>query len=161
MIYISQLSNFLFFLVHTIDSFDRMTFILIGIIYAVLIYLARVAWKKVWSDCRKEGKSSRSLVIITNADAAEEVIRNVRSSGYQSFILSGIAFVDQDLSGKQIDGVAVVGTEKTVADYICQAWVDDVLICLPKEYQISEKLLSKLTAMGVTVHLELKESAAV
>ena len=42
--------------------------------------------------------------------------------------LAGVAVIDADWTGREIHGVPVVANEETAAMYVCQEWIDEVLI---------------------------------
>ena len=41
------------------------------------------------------------------------------------------------------------------SNYICQQWVDEVLINIDEEYPYPQKLMDELLEMGMVVHLNL------
>ena len=73
-------------------------------------------------------RGSRSLLIITTSDVADEVLTNIRENNYAGYHLAGLAVLDRNLTGVTMDGIPVVAGEDDVAEYVCQAWIDEVLI---------------------------------
>lgn len=57
--------------------------------------------------------------------------------------------------GEKIDGVPVVAEEAGIPHYVCQDWIDEVLVVTSDEVPYPGKLLSQLMETGVTVHLGL------
>lgn len=158
-IYVMLLSSFYLFLTNSADAYSRMIFLLTGFFYAILAYICRIIWKKILIARFKEKSGKRSMVVITVSSIAEEVLQNVCSGQYQEFTVSGIALLDQDLTGKTIDGVPVVGNAQSINDYICREWVDEVFIRLPEQLPLPEDIMNALVSMGVTVHLDLAKAA--
>lgn len=93
-----------------------------------------------------------SLIVVTVADMAEEVISRITEESYDKFIVSGIVLLDQDWTGRSVKGVPVVSNEKNVKEYVCHEWVDEVLIRIPDSMEYPESLIDAFHMMGVTVH---------
>ena len=55
---------FYLFATQTGEGYSRITLVLTGIIYAVIIYIARILWKKYLKTKGVLGKGNRSLLII-------------------------------------------------------------------------------------------------
>lgn len=142
------------FLLQQGQDFSRLTLILTVAVYLVLTYFIRELWKKNLKKQMKDG-GERKLLIVTSEDVAEQVIKNMQENNYARYTLAGAAVIDADWAGKDIHGVPVVANEETVPMYICQEWIDEVLIVISEELSYPEALIEKLTQTGVTVHLNL------
>ena len=59
--------------------------------------------------------------------------------------------------GKEIAGIPVVATIEDAAGYICQHWVDEVLINVGDEHLYPQKLYEELIEMGIVVHVNLSK----
>lgn len=62
---------------------------------------------------------------------------------------------DCDMTGKEIVGVPVVAASSDAAAFICQHWVDEVLINVAEEHTYPQKLYEELLEMGIVVHVNL------
>ena len=62
---------------------------------------------------------------------------------------------DCDMTGKEIAGVPVVAASSDAAAFICQHWVDEVLINVAEEHTYPQKLYEELLEMGIVVHVNL------
>lgn len=165
-----------FFTIHMSAAYSRIVVYLTGMIYALSSYCVRIWWKKHLLKVMKKG-NKRSLLIVTTADMAEEVVGNITKYNYEQFRLEGVVLTDSQagtgnrsgaecpsvdvppegpgISGKErpdIKGVPVIGTAEDIADHICRKWVDEVLISLPPEESFPEKIASQFLEMGVVVH---------
>lgn len=151
------IASFYLFVTQEGDSYSRITMLLMGIIYALLSYTGRCIWKCCLKRWGIAGKSGRSLLILTSESLMNTVIKNIHSSQYESFQVTGIALMDGDGSkvGTKAGGVEIVADRSTVLEYVCREWVDEVFVNLPKEIEISEELLDEFIQMGVTVHVKL------
>lgn len=128
-------------------------FLTIGI-YFILTYIVRELWKGHIKKGVNSGKR-RKLLIVTSSTIADRVIENVEKTNYSRYDIVGIALLDKDLIGNQINDVSVVANNETVGMYACKEWVDEVLIVLPKEIAYPNTLIEQFTLAGITVHMNL------
>ena len=120
----------------------------------ILTYIVRELWKGHIKKGVHSGKR-RKLLIVTSSNIADKVIDNVEKNNYSRYDIVGVALLDKELMGKQINNVTVVANDETVGMYACKEWVDEVLIVLPKEIAYPNKLIEQLTLAGITVHMNL------
>ena len=135
-------------------EFSRIVLYLTGIIYLILTLLIRVFWKKHIRAKMAEG-GEHSLYIVTSSDIAAKVIQNIRKYNYNRYNINGVILVDRNMTGQEIEGVPVITDMDNAANYICQQWVDEVLINVSDAFQYPEKLHRELLEMGLVVHLNL------
>ncbi len=136
------------------QKFSRLALILTIVIYLLLTYLVRELWKKFLRKKMEDG-GERKLLIITSEDAAEQVVVNMKENNYARYTLAGVAVIDADWTGKKVHGVPVVANEETAAMYVCQEWIDEVLIVISEALPYPSELIEQLTETGVTIHLNL------
>lgn len=142
------------FLLQQGEDYSRLTLILTFVIYAVLTYGARELLKESLHKKMKDG-GERELLIVTSGDIAEEVVKNMRKNNYARYTLAGIVVVDEDWTGRSVCGVPVVASKENAPMYVCQQWIDEVLIVVSEAILYPAELVDKLTETGVTVHLNL------
>ena len=142
------------FLLQQGQNFSRLTLVLTVVIYLLLTYLARELWKKRLRKQMENG-GERKLLIITSEDVAERVVLNMLENNYERFTIVGVAVIDADWRGRKIHGVSVVANEETAPMYVCQEWIDEVLIVVSEAFPYPADLIDKLAETGVTVHLNL------
>lgn len=128
-------------------------FLTIGI-YFILTYIVRELWKSNIKKGVNSGKR-RKLLIVSSSSIADKVIDNVEKNNYSRYDIVGVALLDKDLIGNQINNASVVANNETVGMYACKEWVDEVLIVLPKEIAYPNTLIEQLTLAGITVHMNL------
>ena len=136
------------------QKFSRLALILTIVIYLLLTYLVRELWKKFLRKKMEDG-GERKLLIITSEDAAEQVVVNMKENNYARYTLAGVAVINADWTGKKVHGVPVVANEETAAMYVCQEWIDEVLIVISEVLPYPSELIEQLTETGVTIHLNL------
>ena len=142
------------------EAYSRMTFGITLVLYFILSYTTRLAWKRVLAS-GKWDRNCRSLLIVTTKAEAKEVVETVKLNNYGKFLISGLVIVDKDMAGQSIAGVNVIANSKDAPMYVCQQWIDEVLIVVPDDKPYPEELIKKLEETGVTMHLRLSKIAAV
>lgn len=128
-------------------------FLTIGI-YFILTYIVRELWKINIKKGINSGKR-RKLLIVSSSSIADRVIENINKTNYSRYDIVGIAILDKNLVGNQINDVSVVASNETVGMYACKEWVDEVLIVLSKEIAYPNTLIEQLTLAGITVHMNM------
>lgn len=153
-IMIGALAILYLFLLQQGQAFSRLTLILTVVIYLVLTYVVRELWKKLLRKQMADG-GERKLLIITSEDVAEQVVSNMQENNYARYSIAGVEVIDADWTGRTINGIPVVANEENAAMYVCQEWIDEVLIVISEVLPYPSELIEKLTETGVTVHLNL------
>ena len=135
------------------EAYSRTSMYLMGILYALISYPVRLAWKQMLRKTRRQG--SRSLLLITQSQQAESTIQNIQNHTYGTYHLAGLILMDTEDIGSEIHGVPVVASAQTASDYIQKTWADEVFITSLQNTPYPQKLVDTLIEMGVTVHLVL------
>ena len=139
-------------------AFSRLMFGITLVLYFVFAYASRFAWKKVLASGKWE-RNCRSLLIVTTKADAQKVVETVQSNNYGKFLLSGLVIVDADMAGQSIADVKVVANSEDAPMYVCQQWIDEVLVVVPDEAPYPEELIKKMEETGVTIHLKMSKIA--
>ena len=142
------------FMIQESQSLSRIILITTVIIYLFFNYIIREIWKKYLHKKMKNG-GDRKLLIVTSKEVAEQVVKNMQENNYARYSLAGVVVIDDDLTGKKICDVPVVANADDVSMYVCQKWIDEVLIVVSENVPYPEEIVDKLTETGVTVHLNL------
>lgn len=147
------------FVIQEGEAYSRLAFGITIVFYFVLSYVVRIIWKRVLASGKWE-RNCRSLMIVTTKAEAESVIETVQSNNYGKFLLSGLVIVDADMVGQSVAGVKVVANSEDAPMYVCQQWIDEVLIAMPDEDSCPTELVKKMEETGVTIHLRMSKMAA-
>lgn len=142
------------FLIQEDEAYSRMALLMMVPSYIIIAYVSRELWKKFLRKQMVEG-GSRSLLIVTTSDAAEDVIANMKKNNYARYIIAGVAIIDCDMTGKKVDDVEIVANKETAPMYVCQEWIDEVLVVVPEKITYPQEIVDKLMETGVTVHYSL------
>lgn len=138
------------------EVYSRKIFVYLALIYTLVGYIIRVSWKQILLK-RMANSKKRSIVIVTVAELANDVVSKVSFRNYEGFHLAGIAVVDENMTGQVLENVSVVADRKTVVDYVCREWVDEVLVVYPENNPYPKKLVDKFIEMGVIVHIKIAD----
>lgn len=135
------------------EAYSRTSMFLMGILYAVISYVARLGWKVVIKKTMRDG--SRSLLIVTTEKDAEKTLADIRNNNYGTYHLAGLVLMDTEVQSTQISGVPVVATAASASGYTQKTWVDEVFVSLPESVTFPQKMVDDFVEMGITVHLNL------
>ena len=156
-VFIEGIALLYLFLLQEGQNYSRPVLLLMPVCYSVVAYAVRELWK--WHLQKKktsdEGKSA--LLIVASEDVVERVVKTIKENNYAQYIVAGVSLIGggKYSVGEKIDGVPVVAEEAGIPHYVCQEWIDEVLVVTSDEVPYPGKLLSQLMETGVTVHLGL------
>lgn len=154
---VAALTVLYLFLLQQGQMFSRLTLILTFVLYTVITYGVRELWK--WLLIKKKVPlEQRSLLIVATSDVANEVVNNIKEH-YPHFLVAGVAIIDENWTGRSIADIPVVADAQNAAAYVCQEWIDEVLIAASETIPYPEKLIGQLSETGVTTHLNLTKIA--
>ena len=148
------------FIIQEGQSFSRMILITTIVIYLILTYAIREVWKNSLHKKMENGGDNK-LLIITSKAVAKNVVHSMQENNYARFSLAGVAVIDADWTGREIHGVPVVANEETAAMYVCQEWIDEVLVVVSEVLPYPSELIEQLSETGVTIHLNLAKITSV
>ena len=156
-VFIEGIALLYLFLLQEGQNYSRPVLLLMPVCYSVVAYAVRELWK--WHLQKKktsdEGKSA--LLIAASEDVVERVVKTIKENNYAQYMVAGVSLIGAGKYsvGEKIDGVPVVAEEAGIPHYVCQDWIDEVLVVTSDEVPYPGKLLSQLMETGVTVHLGL------
>ncbi len=150
-------STLYLFLVQNAQAYSRLTFIHTFILYAIITYIARGALK-AYLKTRLAGAGAFTLLVVTSRELAESVLENIKEHNYARYQIAGLVVLGEDMTGETVAGVPVVASEQNAAMYVCQQWIDEVLVIPSKMVGYPQEMLDQLEETGVTVHLHLAKA---
>jgi len=153
-IVLGGISMLYLFMLQQGQLYSRLVFILTFVIYIVLTYLVRELWKKSLRKKMEEG-GTRSLLLVVTEDVAKAVVESMKENNYARYKIAGMVVIDKDMTGQWIDDVIVVADMEKAAEFVCTAWIDEVLIVTSGAVPYPKELIEQFTETGVTVHLKL------
>ena len=138
--------------------FSRQVLIQTGLISAILIYIARIVWKRIIRLHMLNNVNLPHLLVIADKDTATRVIRTMKKRRYNMFYISGAAIVDQDMTGKEILGIPVVCNASEIRHYVVSEVVDEVFLSI-NDQRRQRSLTNYLLEAGVTIHISLVDNS--
>ena len=135
-------------------EYSRTILLVTGAIYFVITYVIRIVMKKALKREMNKG-SKRSLLIVTTRSTAADIVENIRENNFESYNISGLVILDEDMTGQEINGVTVVANVENVPEYICSEWVDEVFLNPTLDMVLPQKMISDFVVAGITVHINL------
>jgi exopolysaccharide biosynthesis polyprenyl glycosylphosphotransferase len=153
----------LLFVFQVTEAFSRLVIAYTWGLGIALIWLARIAYKKILTTYYGKSKNNRYLIIVTVWGKAKEIIEglNAQSSvwGYEP---KGLVLVDDlPLSSRriaEINKVPIISNSSGTWDELTKMAVDEVFIDLPYAYdKYLDKFIEDFEDMGLTVNLNIQE----
>lgn len=154
-IIVGALAILYLFLLQEGQLYSRLALMLTIIIYILITYIVRELWKKHLKKRMVNGDGDRSLLIVTTSTVVEQVVDSMKEHNYARYNIAGVAVIDDNWIGRTIRGVNVVANEKTTPQYVCQEWIDEVLVVVPESEPYPKEMMEQLSETGVTIHLNL------
>lgn len=127
-------------------------------IYFVLSYLGHQLLKPVIAGYYKRSRSCRKIMLITSSDKVEEILEKFALRNNWYFDLSYICIIDQDMQGKEIQGIPVVANNDTMLEVSKELVLDAVFINVPPHVHSffdTQKCLHDFQSLGVIVHVNI------
>jgi len=153
-IMVMLISLVLLFVEKETGTYSRIVFVITGIFYVLLSYLARTILK-FFVKRHVTTASTRSLMVVTTEAMAQETVKKLKDQMYQQYVIKGICLLDKEQKISNLNGYFIIGGEDKLIDYACREWVDEVLFLLPSGMEISQKLLDTLSLMGIVTHVPI------
>lgn len=156
-VFIEGIALLYLFLLQEGQNYSRLVLLLMPVCYSVVAYAVRELWKWHLQKKKTSGEGKSALLIAASEDVVERVVKTIKENNYAQYIVAGISLIGggKYSVGEKIDGVPVVAEEAGIPHYVCQDWIDEVLVVTSDEVPYPGKLLSQLMETGVTVHLGL------
>lgn len=127
-------------------------------IYFVLSYVGHQLLKPVIAGYYKRSRSCRKIMLITSSDKVEEILEKFALRNNWYFDLSYICIIDQDMQGKEIQGIPVVANNDTMLEVSKELVLDAVFINVPPYvhgFFDTQKCLHDFQSLGVIVHVNI------
>ncbi len=134
-------------------NFSRGMMIWAIILCVIFMIAARLGWKTVIRRIMQRGKRQSNILLVSSAEYSALMIQRFRERMYNGFNLTGLAIVDRDIVGQEIENVPVVCGKENLIDYVMDKAVDEVMISIPGNTQGNRWMVHRLLDMGIVVHL--------
>lgn len=154
---VALLGNFYTFMMKTAYAYSRAVFLIFPAIDYILTYILHLLFKEYMVRFYQKSVNSDKLMIITNSDQAEEIVKQVEGRKHWNYELTSIAIMDKDMVGQEICGIPVVANKDTVIDTGTQNILDRVFISLPRtDINDIRNIILEFEAMGILCHYNIE-----
>ena len=134
-------------------AFSRLIYGIFGVLNSLITYAAHMLFKKIIWKYYRTSSNSEKLLVITQNETADEVVRNLIKGKEWYYDITAVAIYDEERKGLEVQGVPVVASGKDLYEVVVQMTVDEVFICLPAT-PIAEirSMVEKFEEMGLVCH---------
>lgn len=138
------------------NVYSRIVLISFLFMDTLTMYLVHISLKYFLKKHGVNELRKKNILIISDADLAEESIKKVVNGPDNSYHIAGIVLDETDRHIKEVKGIPVVAYGNEMYEYACRNVVDGVLICInPEEREAIETIANKFLEMGITVHIKI------
>jgi len=147
---------FLMYIMKDATSTSRLTFAVTWIIYILLETSLRLSWKRLIRRRILSHESSRKqIIVLTTRDRVEYIKKYLDVYLLRDFDVCAVFladFIENQDSGLTIHHAAISGNPDSMVDYAVHNWVDEVILDIPNNKELSENIEQKFYDMGITTH---------
>lgn len=135
------------------DSYSRLLIGYFFVIDMILMFIIRTLWKKVIFHRNKKAKHSSKVIIATNKDSAEAIVKRFSECEYEKISVKGLFILDEDMKDEEIAGTTVLGGKEEMYEFVRTKVTDRVFL----DYSGNDlrEIIDKLLVMGVTTHVSV------
>jgi exopolysaccharide biosynthesis polyprenyl glycosylphosphotransferase len=149
------ISGILFFL-QAGSLYSRYFLASLLLINILVDYIARQYFKILSMSYYKRSRTGISLFIITTADQVKSIVHKMLANRDWQSHITGIAVIDKNMVGQEIEGIPVVSDKVNLVDVITKSAVDEVFISVRHSDHFNlDELLNDLESIGLTINLSL------
>lgn len=141
------------FAVKLSTAFSRLVFFWFFLIDVVIMFVVRMTRKYMLNKLNLDKKAIKRMIVVCNKSKAKEIIANLKSNRYAGFKVKGVVIIDEDMTGREIEGVPVVASFDKMYDYVKSHTVDEVFLRCQDD--IGTRIINTFLTMGVTVHINI------
>ena len=148
------------YVTHVAGDYSRLTFGFFAVTNLIYTMAAHCAFKAFMLKYYRKSSSSDKVMIVTEADYAEDILKRIKASGSWDYEVTALAILDSDFEGEEIMGIPVVAGKHDLFDVSRQMPLDQVFMYLPgmPAKEVRAYILD-FQSMGVICHynVEMKE----
>ena len=134
--------------------YSRVALAIFGISMVIISYTFRCLWKRVVRRRMLLDVNKTSLIVVSESAAVDTCLSDIAHTPYMEFKVKGVAVVDVDMTGQEIQGIPVVASADTLFEYLRTNVVDEIFL-EGNTHASEETLARRLVEQGLTVHVSL------
>lgn len=136
------------------EQYSRAVFLHLWGIGLAALYLEHIIWKNILRKRIKESDERACLLIISEKNVLEEDLLKLQRD-YEAYRVTGIICYDENLKGREINGIPVVGNTEEIFEYAKSNVLDEVFLHISEENEYQKKIIERFLDMGIVVHVNL------
>ncbi len=146
----------LLYFMHQAEELSRLVWGYFIIINTVVMFSLRMIFKEYMVRVYKRGKSSNRLIIVTNSNDAETVLKNLEGYNEWDRVIVGIALTD-DSDLRKVGDVDVVADRDSFMDYVVHNNIDEVFFIdeTIMRTPLLDEWMNELEQMGVLIDINI------
>ncbi|MBQ8527192.1 MAG: sugar transferase [Lachnospiraceae bacterium] len=148
------------YMTHVAGDYSRLTFGYFAVANLIYTMAAHCGFKNFMLKFYQKSNSSDKVMVVTEGDYAEELIKRILASKPWNYEVTSIAILDSDFEGEEIMGIPVVAGKHDLFEVSRQMPLDQVFMYLPgiPAKEVRSYILD-FQSMGVVCHynVEMKE----
>lgn len=148
------------YITHVAGDYSRLTFGYFAVANFLYTFALHSGFKIFMLHYYRQSNSSDKVMVVTESDYAEELIRHIKASKPWYYEVTSIAVLDSDFEGEDILGIPVVAGRHDLFDVARQMPLDQVFMYLPGfPAEEIRSYIMDFETMGVICHynVEMKE----
>lgn len=140
------------------SNYSRYVVLMSWMIGWYLIYIEHIIWKSVLIDrMRRDVDQRRVLLMTTNREVAQEVLRAFEEREACGFHVAGVVLLEETGSAGLELGVPVLFGAEQALTYVSNHVVDEIFIYTTPEQDVPKWFMDDCLNMGVIIHRNIKE----
>ena len=155
-VYMAIMDILLMYIMKDFTSTSRLTFAATWIIYTWIETIFRLWWKRrIRSYILNHVSSRRQIIVLTSRNQIQNIANNLDVYLFRDFDVCGVFLTDYDENKDKdiiVNHAQVLGDAHTMIDYAVHSWVDEVILDIPNDHQLTADMEETLSAMGVITH---------
>ena len=155
-IYMGIMDILLMYIMKDFTSTSRLTFAATWTFYAIIETAFRLLWKrKLRGYFLKHISSRKQVIVLTSRNCLKNIAENLDVYLFRDFDVCGVFLTDYDKSKDQdviVNHAEILGDSKNMIDFAVHNWVDEAILDVPTDHELSKKMEETFSSMGVITH---------
>ena len=147
----------LLYLMHQATLLSRLVFGYFIILNTILTYAGHLLLKQYMMKVFRKSKYSNRLLIVATQEKIQDIVWNIVRFNEWNRNLVGIALMDVDAVGQNVEAIPVVANTRTFMDYVIHHDIDEVFIMDSERlhHKTIESWIQELEQMGIIVDMNI------
>ena len=147
------------FCAKNVMEYSRATLLYFAILNQFVIFCLHRGIRYYSIVLHRKSDSINKILLISEKDAAAEIIRVLNGNSDVDGRITGVAVLDLRMTGEAVEGVPVIADRDSVLEYAVRGVVDEVFIHvsdLKSQEKYFKHLVLELEKMGIVVNLNIE-----